>query len=73
MSYDADSFKAGFALGRILWRPPGIIPHVLPDIGWTASPKLIIDDSEKIFATAPGSTGISALQEEALPGAASQQ
>ena len=22
MSYDADSFKAGFALGRLLWRPP---------------------------------------------------
>lgn len=22
MSYDADSFKAGFALGRMLWRPP---------------------------------------------------
>lgn len=24
MPYDADSFKAGFALGRMLWRPPTI-------------------------------------------------
>lgn len=33
MSYDAASFKAGFALGRLLWRPPRAkrdIPHTLP-------------------------------------------
>lgn len=28
MNYDAESFKAGFALGRVLWRPP--IPEEAP-------------------------------------------
>lgn len=38
MSYDAASFKAGFALGRRLWRPlipPPAVPHPfhIPDAG----------------------------------------
>lgn len=56
MSYDAESFKVGFALGRLLWKPPIIISNVQPGIGWTASPEYIIRNHEEIFATAPGST-----------------
>lgn len=40
MSYDADSFKAGFALGRLLWRPPA---RVTADtgLGWSAYPEYL--------------------------------
>lgn len=41
MSYDADSFKAGFALGRMLWRPPQDT-NIAPDIGWTADPEYLV-------------------------------
>lgn len=38
MSYDADSFKAGFALGRMLWRPPTMNTGIDTGLGWTADP-----------------------------------
>lgn len=40
MSYDAESFKAGFALGRLLWRPPTQLYDPL-DLGWICDPQFL--------------------------------
>lgn len=42
MSYDADSFKAGFALGRILWRPPTLRGDQDTGLGWAADPEYLV-------------------------------
>ena len=36
MSYDEASFKAGFALGRALWKPPRMKTDIDTGFGWTA-------------------------------------
>lgn len=38
MSYDAASFKAGFAVGRMLWRPPTLRGDQDTGLGWSADP-----------------------------------
>ena len=53
MSYDADSFKAGFALGRMLWRPPQNT-NVTPGIVWTADPQFLIYAAGTIYCENSG-------------------
>ena len=52
MPYDAESFKAGFAIGRLLWKPP--IKRASGDtgLGWAANPAWLTY-SAGIVATAP--------------------
>lgn len=45
MSYDAESFKAGFAVGRMMWRPPTLIGTVDTRLGWTADPAWLVYDA----------------------------
>lgn len=45
MSYDADSFKVGFALGRILWRPPTLLMLRDTGLGWSADPTWLAYDA----------------------------
>lgn len=44
MSYDAASFMAGFALGRLIWQPPTLIGEVDTGLGWTANPAYLVYD-----------------------------
>lgn len=44
MSYDADSFKAGFALGRAMWRPPQKEIETDTGLGWSASPEYLVNN-----------------------------
>lgn len=46
MSYDAASFKAGFALGRMLWRPPALRGDQDTGLGWSADPSWLIYDPD---------------------------
>lgn len=41
MSYDAASFQAGFALGRMLWRPPTMYIGQDTGLGWSADPEYL--------------------------------
>ena len=45
MSYDGESFKAGLALGRLLWQPPGKVPFLNTGLGWTADPAYLVKDA----------------------------
>lgn len=42
MSYDEASFKAGFALGRALWKPPRMKTDIDTGFGWTADPAYLV-------------------------------
>ena len=53
MSYDAESFKAGFALGRMLWRPPQNT-NVTPGVVWTADPQFLIYTAGTIYCENSG-------------------
>lgn len=55
MSYDADSFKAGFALGRLLWRPP-VISDVDTGLGWTMPSEYAVRDAGTLLCTVDGSS-----------------
>lgn len=55
MPYDATSFKAGFALGRMLWRPPTKSGVIDTGLGWTADREWLTY-AAGIVATAPGSS-----------------
>ena len=48
MSYDAASFKAGFALGRMLWRPPTQAGRNGQDtgLGWGADAQFLVSDKD---------------------------
>ena len=51
MSYDADSFKAGFALGRILWRPPTLRGDQDTGLGWAADPEYLVYNAGTFLGT----------------------
>lgn len=43
--YDRDSFLAGLAVGRSLWRPPILTPKI-PYVYWTADPEFLVYDGD---------------------------
>lgn len=51
MPYDEESFKAGFALGRVLWKPPSRMKNVNTGLGWTAKKEWLRYDAGT-YATA---------------------
>ena len=51
MSYDEASFRAGFALGRALWRPPASVGDVDTGLGWKANPNYLARDAGEYLGT----------------------
>ena len=51
MPYDRDSFLAGLAVGRTLWRPHRDLGNVTPPVGWTADPEYLIYDADLWLAS----------------------
>ena len=54
MSYDEASFKAGFALGRALWKPPRTKTEIDTGFGWTADPAWMMYDADTWIGTNGG-------------------
>ena len=56
MAYDKNSFLAGLALGRVLWRPPYSNEDIDTGLGWTANSRFLVHDANTILATAEESS-----------------
>ena len=56
MAYDKNSFLAGLALGRALWRPPYNDNPIYTGLGWTANSRFLVHDKDTILATADQSS-----------------
>lgn len=54
MSYDEASFKAGFALGRALWKPPRMKTDIDTGFGWTADPAYLVYNADTYLGRVGG-------------------